>query len=145
MIIEYDGSRYHGFQKQQNAHTIQAELEKQIERLTGEIVHVDSAGRTDAGVHACGQVIAFDTAATIPGDRWKLALNTFLPGHTNIAQYRSQCQFSSPVSSGQQALFILSVQTEERGGFSPPLCSMYYGAVAGGGNAGSLPLYNRKT
>jgi tRNA pseudouridine38-40 synthase len=84
MIIEYDGSRYHGFQKQQNAHTIQAELEKQIERLTGEIVHVDSAGRTDAGVHACGQVIAFDTAATIPGDRWKLALNTFLPPDIRI-------------------------------------------------------------
>ena len=79
MIIEYDGGGYHGFQKQENAHTIQAELEKQIERLTGEIVHIHSAGRTDAGVHARGQVIAFDTAATIPADRWRPALNTFLP------------------------------------------------------------------
>ena len=71
MIIEYDGGGYHGFQKQENAHTIQAELEKQIERLTGEMVHIHSAGRTDAGVHARGQVIAFDTAATIPADRWR--------------------------------------------------------------------------
>ena len=79
MIIEYDGGGYHGFQKQENAHTIQAELEKQIKRLTGETVHVQSAGRTDAGVHARGQVIAFDTVATIPGDRWRPALNSFLP------------------------------------------------------------------
>ncbi|MEQ8201794.1 MAG: tRNA pseudouridine(38-40) synthase TruA, partial [Syntrophomonadaceae bacterium] len=59
MIIEYDGGGYHGFQKQENAHTVQAELEKQIQRVTGETVNVCSAGRTDAGVHARGQVIAF--------------------------------------------------------------------------------------
>ena len=79
MIIEYDGSNYHGFQRQDNAHTIQAELEKQIHTLTGEDITVRSAGRTDAGVHARGQVIAFDTAATIPADRWFQALNSLLP------------------------------------------------------------------
>ncbi|MEQ8202043.1 MAG: tRNA pseudouridine(38-40) synthase TruA, partial [Syntrophomonadaceae bacterium] len=66
-------------QKQENAHTVQAELEKQIQRVTGETVNVCSAGRTDAGVHARGQVIAFDTAATIPAVRWTPAINTFLP------------------------------------------------------------------
>lgn len=86
MIIEYDGGGYHGFQKQENAHTIQAELEKQIERLTGEIVHIHSAGRTDAGVHARGQVIAFNTDATIPADRWRPALNTFLPPDIRVLQ-----------------------------------------------------------
>lgn len=79
MIIEYDGTNYHGFQRQDNAHTIQAELEQQIQRLTGSSAHVHSAGRTDAGVHARGQVIAFDTIATIPAERWAAALNTFLP------------------------------------------------------------------
>lgn len=79
MTIAYDGGGYHGFQKQANAHTIQAELEQQVCRLTGETVNVCAAGRTDAGVHALGQVIAFDTGASIPADRWKPALNTFLP------------------------------------------------------------------
>jgi len=86
MIIEYDGTNYHGFQRQQNAHTIQAELEQQIRRLTGETVPVFAAGRTDAGVHARGQVIAFDTVTTIPENRWAPALNTFLPPDIRILE-----------------------------------------------------------
>ncbi len=84
MIIEYDGSNYHGFQRQNNAHTIQAEIEQQIQRLTGEIVVLTSSGRTDAGVHARGQVIAFNTDSTIPADRWTAALNTFLPADIRV-------------------------------------------------------------
>jgi len=79
MIIEYDGSNYHGFQRQDNAHTIQAEIEKQLGKLSGEVVTICGAGRTDARVHARGQVIAFNTTATIPPERWALALNSFLP------------------------------------------------------------------
>lgn len=79
MIIEYDGGSYHGFQRQANASTIQEELEKAILRLTGEMVTVLGAGRTDAGVHALGQVVAFDTSSSIPAERWKVALNTYLP------------------------------------------------------------------
>jgi tRNA pseudouridine38-40 synthase len=79
LVIEYDGSNYHGMQRQDNAHTVQAELEKQIHRLTGETITILAAGRTDAGVHAMGQVIAFNTASSIPPDRWVLALNSFLP------------------------------------------------------------------
>ncbi len=79
MIIEYDGSRYHGFQIQNNAHTIQAELENSIFKLIGERVSIIGAGRTDTGVHALGQVIAFDTCSSIPADRWQFALNSILP------------------------------------------------------------------
>jgi tRNA pseudouridine38-40 synthase len=79
MQIEYDGSRYHGFQRQNNAHTIQAELEAQILRITGEAVTISGAGRTDAGVHARGQVIAFNTSSPIPPARWTCALNSYLP------------------------------------------------------------------
>jgi len=79
MIIEYDGSNYHGFQRQDNAHTIQAEIEKQLRELSGEVVTICGAGRTDARVHARGQVIAFNTNASIPPERWALALNSFLP------------------------------------------------------------------
>jgi tRNA pseudouridine38-40 synthase len=79
MIIAYDGSGYHGFQMQDNAETVQEALEKGIEKLTGEKTRLVCAGRTDAGVHALGQVIAFDSCAPIPAERWGTALNSALP------------------------------------------------------------------
>ncbi len=78
-ILEYDGSAYHGFQIQKNAVTIQEKLETSIENLIGEKASIIAAGRTDAGVHAAGQVIAFDTSSSIPPDKWKFALNSILP------------------------------------------------------------------
>ena len=54
-------------------------LDKAINELTGENVHVTGASRTDAGVHAYGNVAVFDTESTIPGDRFTFALNRFLP------------------------------------------------------------------
>ncbi|MGC9357646.1 MAG: tRNA pseudouridine(38-40) synthase TruA [Anaerolineae bacterium] len=59
-VVAYDGTGYSGFQWQKNAPTIQAELEKALERLTRKATRILAAGRTDAGVHARGQVIAFD-------------------------------------------------------------------------------------
>jgi tRNA pseudouridine38-40 synthase len=88
MLIEYDGSNYHGFQMQSNAHTIQAEIETAIYNLTGENCRIDAAGRTDTGVHALGQVIAFKTNASIPGNKWALALNTKLPA--DIRAHKSE-------------------------------------------------------
>lgn len=79
MVIEYDGSNYHGFQIQPNAISIQETLEACLAQLTGETIRITAAGRTDAGVHAMGQVISFDTASTIPADRLCLALNRYLP------------------------------------------------------------------
>lgn len=79
MIVEYDGSRYHGFQIQENANTVQAELQSAVKQVSGESVSILCAGRTDAGVHAQGQVIAFDTNSSVPGEKWKFALNSFLP------------------------------------------------------------------
>jgi len=60
LIVEYDGTRYHGFQYQGNVNTIQEELERSITKLTGEEVRIRGAGRTDSGVHAKGQVVVFD-------------------------------------------------------------------------------------
>lgn len=79
LTIEYEGTRYHGFQYQVNAPSIQAELEQAIERLTGEDVRIKGAGRTDAGVHAEAQVIAFDTDSTHTTDTFVNALNHHLP------------------------------------------------------------------
>jgi tRNA pseudouridine38-40 synthase len=78
-IISYKGTEYSGFQTQPRGNTIQDELELAIKQLTGEKVKVISSGRTDAGVHARGQVINFLTNSAIPVERWCLALNTRLP------------------------------------------------------------------
>ncbi len=60
--VAYDGTNFHGFQRQTNARSVQAELEDALGRTCGETIHISGAGRTDTGVHASGQVIAFDTA-----------------------------------------------------------------------------------
>ncbi len=79
LAVEYDGTRYAGFQYQKNARSIQEELEKAIASLTGENVRVRGAGRTDAGVHALGQVVAFDTASAHEPATVLKALNHYLP------------------------------------------------------------------
>ena len=79
LIVEYEGTDYHGFQYQVNAPSIQKELETAIERLTGEEVRVKGAGRTDAGVHAMGQVVAFDTGSALGPERFMSGLNFYLP------------------------------------------------------------------
>ena len=79
LIVAYDGTEYSGWQIQPEAPTIEMCLDKAIHELTGENVHVTGASRTDAGVHAYGNVAIFDTESTIPGDRFTFALNRFLP------------------------------------------------------------------
>ena len=79
LTIEYEGTRYRGFQYQVNAPSIQGELELAIARLTDERVRVRGAGRTDAGVHAEAQVVSFDTASEHPPATVVSALNHYLP------------------------------------------------------------------
>ena len=79
LIVEYEGTRYHGFQYQKNASSIQEELERAAARLMGEKTRVEGAGRTDAGVHATGQVVAFDTDAGHSTETIVAALNSHLP------------------------------------------------------------------
>ncbi|EGO65318.1 tRNA pseudouridine(38-40) synthase TruA [Acetonema longum] len=79
LTISYDGSNYHGFQRQQNALTIQEILEERLSRLFGHHLKITGAGRTDAGVHAWGQVVNFFTTGTIPVERIPAAANGLLP------------------------------------------------------------------
>lgn len=79
LVIEYEGTQYSGFQYQDNAPSIQEELEKAITKLTGEELRVAGAGRTDAGVHAEGQVVAFETSSGYSPDVFQKALNHYLP------------------------------------------------------------------
>lgn len=79
LILQYDGSAYAGFQRQPNGVTIQEQLEKALGQVTGPVQRLFAAGRTDAGVHALGQVVNFYTTARIPAERLPHALNTHLP------------------------------------------------------------------
>ena len=65
MLLEYDGTAYRGSQYQENGPSIQSELESAMRNLTGDTVRAAFAGRTDAGVHALGQVAAFDTSSRL--------------------------------------------------------------------------------
>ncbi len=79
VTICYDGTEYHGFQVQPGVPTIQAALIEAVASVTGETVPVHGSGRTDAGVHARGQVVNFETSSQLPIDRWCQALNARLP------------------------------------------------------------------
>jgi tRNA pseudouridine38-40 synthase len=79
LLLEYDGAAYGGSQFQRNAPSIQGELERAIQRLTGEQVRAAFAGRTDAGVHATGQVAAFNTESRHEVETFVRALNALLP------------------------------------------------------------------
>lgn len=77
--VAYDGTGYHGWQVQPNAKTIEGELNRVLTQLTGEEIQVTGASRTDAGVHALGNVAVFDTASRIPAEKFSYALNQRLP------------------------------------------------------------------
>jgi tRNA pseudouridine38-40 synthase len=79
LLLEYDGTCYHGWQRQKNALTIQEVLETALARLTGEAIKVHGSGRTDAGVHARGQVANFHTSSHIPLKAFYAGLNSLLP------------------------------------------------------------------
>jgi tRNA pseudouridine38-40 synthase len=79
LTIEYDGTNYCGWQVQDNGPTIQGSLEKALLSVTGESITVHGSGRTDAGVHARGQVANFTTCSSIPGEKFAYALNNKLP------------------------------------------------------------------
>ncbi len=79
LLLEYDGAHYHGFQYQSNVNSIQNELETAIVKLTNENIRIKAAGRTDAGVHATGQVVCFDTTSNHEASIFVQGLNHYLP------------------------------------------------------------------
>ncbi len=78
LVIEYDGKDFNGWQKQPTKLNIQGEIEKAIKQITGEDVDLTASGRTDAGVHALGQVANFKTNSNIPIEKIPIALNSNL-------------------------------------------------------------------
>jgi tRNA pseudouridine38-40 synthase len=79
LLLQYLGSGFHGWQRQDNGSSIQQTLEETIAPICGHPVVIHGAGRTDTGVHASGQVAHFHTDSPIPADRWSKVLNSRLP------------------------------------------------------------------
>lgn len=84
MIVAYDGTNYCGWQVQPNGITIQGELNRCLSELLGEEIETIGASRTDAGVHAMGNVAVFDTETRMPGEKISYALNQRLPEDIRI-------------------------------------------------------------
>lgn len=99
-VVEYDGTDFKGFQVQASGRTVQGELERTLHRLGGEPSRVAGAGRTDAGVHARGQVIAFDSAWRHGSQELERALNATLPPdiaarHVQVAEQGFHPRYSA--------------------------------------------------
>ena len=82
--IEYDGSRFCGWQRQKDSNTVQNVLEQAISRVADASVHIFAAGRTDSGVHATEQVVHFDCSAQRDVRAWVMGVNTHLPGSVSV-------------------------------------------------------------
>ena len=89
MIIEYDGTDYHGWQRQKQDRTIQGKIEQAILLMTAKQVRLYASGRTDAGVHACGQTANFCCETELTPEAIQKGLNSILPSDIVIQECRS--------------------------------------------------------
>jgi tRNA pseudouridine38-40 synthase len=114
LTLEYDGTNYHGFQWQNGLPSIQKEAEAAINKLTGERVRVVAASRTDAGVHAMGQVVSFRTNSSLPTDNFTSGLNHYLPRDIAVkSAYKADDSFNvqRDATSREYSYYILNSPT----------------------------------
>ncbi len=112
--IEYDGTDFAGFQWQTGQRTVQETLENALRKRTDQEVRITGAGRTDAGVHALGQVVSFACETNIPLTRMALALNGVLPPDLSVREVQeTEETFSARFSASSRlyAYFILNRPT----------------------------------
>ena len=102
--IEYDGTAYNGWQRQRTGLGVQQLLEQALGEVADETVEITCAGRTDAGVHASGQVVHFDTAAARSDRGWLLGANSNLPDDISVSWLR-------PVSNDFHARFSATARS----------------------------------
>jgi tRNA pseudouridine38-40 synthase len=122
ILLEYDGTCYHGWQRQKNALSIQEILEKAIYSITGERVNVIGAGRTDAGVHALGQVANFTTNTRIPVDKLPYAINSKLPEDIVVKHAEVVPESFHASRSAKAKIYIYSILNSK---FASPLRRHY--------------------
>jgi tRNA pseudouridine38-40 synthase len=117
LSIHYDGSGYHGWQAQSDRPTIQAEVERAIEELTGQRIIVNGASRTDAGVSALGQVANIRIDTPVPTENMARALTGILPEDIAIAEAVDVPDEFDAISSAKSKLYRYTIYT----GPTPPV------------------------
>lgn len=120
--IAYDGTQFKGWQIQPKELTVQGELQAALERITGESPLPQGSGRTDAGVHALGQVASFELAAPIPAENLRLALNRTLPDSIRILEARPVVSTFHARHSAVGKTYIYRVY---QGAICPPFLAPY--------------------
>ena len=118
LTLTYDGTAFHGWQVQPGLHTVQGELQAAIQRVLGESPLPQGSGRTDAGVHALGQVASFPLNAPIPAENLQRALNRTLPPAIRVLH-------AQPVSDAFHARHSAEAKTYEYRIFRGVLCSPF--------------------
>ena len=95
--LAYEGTAYHGFQKQEGLQTIAGEVESVLEKLfPGECGNFIGASRTDRGVHALGNILSFDTEIPRKAENYERALNSFLPGDIRVLLVKEKTEAFHP-------------------------------------------------
>lgn len=112
LVIHYDGTAYHGWQRQPEHPTIQAVIETALERLCEQKIEIVGSSRTDAGVHALGQVAHFDIDSPVPTENFAKALNNLLPDDIAIAEASEVPANFDAISSTKSKWYRYSIYTE---------------------------------
>ncbi len=130
LTVSYDGTAYCGWQVQPNGISIQGEIERALNKLTGKDIKVTGSGRTDAGVHALGQVVCFDAKElTIPPQKFAKALNTFLPSDIRVLSSGQVDKSFHAIKSAKKKTYRYSVYLSD---IEKPLQERYAVRVDGG-------------
>lgn len=118
LLVQYDGTRFNGWQRQKNARTVQEELEKALFVLLKEEVRLTASGRTDTGVHACGQVVHFSTASDVSLQRLCIGLNGILEEDISVLNaYRVPESFHARYSALAREYLYLIYNNRQRSPF----------------------------
>ncbi|MBE7050586.1 MAG: tRNA pseudouridine(38-40) synthase TruA [Ruminococcaceae bacterium] len=113
LILQYDGSNYHGFQIQPSVETVQGVLERTVKEITGESVRVYGCSRTDAGVHAYRYVAGFKTGTPIPPDKISVVMNNHLPDDIRVISSYEEKEDFHPRFSCVSKTYRYIINTDE--------------------------------
>ena len=124
LVLAYDGTEFSGWQVQPEAATIQGTLASAVGRVTGENVLPQGSGRTDAGVHALGQVATFLTRSPIPPENLVVALNDILPSTIRVLEAAEAPPNFTPASPPRPRLTATAC-------FAAPSVCLFWHAMCG--------------
>ena len=128
LTIAYDGTAYSGWQRQEGCATVEETVADAIAKLTGDKLELIGASRTDAGVHALGNVAVFDTESPIPGEKFAFALNPYLPDDIRIMESEEVPEDFHPRFDAHSKRYEYHIIT---GSVCPPLLSRYAAHIRG--------------